>query len=66
MENYENWILMFNFETLKWSDVEISVKRPKNMFIDTNDVLTLHVGNQVWETKYTYESFRAFYRFALR
>lgn len=49
---------MFDPQTMKWTDIGISVKSPKSLFIDLNGCMTLQVGKK-------YEP-RAFYRIALR
>lgn len=59
MSNNQHQLLMLNLDTMKWSFIGISANQPKQLFIDSNEILTLKVGNVSANST-------AFYRLALK
>lgn len=58
MSDSQRHLFMFNLNTLIWTPIEIWAHVSGEMFIDSNDVMTLKV--------YRFDKNKAFYRFNLR
>lgn len=44
IQDVQQSLLMFDLQTLKWINIGIFAVSPKNLFIDLDEVLTLHVS----------------------